>query len=61
MSPSKDQPSPEELAAIIAAVEVAWPHPVAAAAPSARRLPWRWSGRWWASDRPVAAERRRPS
>jgi hypothetical protein len=51
-------PSEEELAAIVAAVEVAWPRPVVAPAPSERANPWRFSGRWWA--RPVPARRERP-
>jgi hypothetical protein len=39
-------PTPEEVAAIVAAIELAWPRPVEAAAPvSASR--WRFSGRPW--------------
>jgi hypothetical protein len=53
-------PTPEELAAIAAALEVAWPRSVVVAAPAPERSPWRWSGRWWASHLPPAAERRRP-
>ena len=50
-------PTPEELAAIVAAVEVAWPRPViAATAPGPS--PWRFSGRWW--SRPQTARRDRP-
>lgn len=52
-------PEPEELAAIVAAVQVT----MAAAAASAEELEpsprWRFSGRWWA--RPVASRRDRPS
>ena len=52
-------PSPEELAAIMAAVEMAWPRPVILApAPPAGPSPWRFSGRWWA--RPQTARRERP-
>ncbi len=52
-------PSPEELAAIVAAVEVAWPRPVAAAAvPEAISTGWRFSGRWW--SRPTISRRDRP-
>jgi hypothetical protein len=50
-------PTAEELAAIVAAVEVAWPRPViteTAPGPS----PWRFSGRWW--SRPQTARRDRP-
>lgn len=50
-------PSPEEVAAIMAAVEVTWPRPGAADAPvdSPR---WRFSGRWW--TKPVSTRRDRP-
>jgi hypothetical protein len=52
-------PTEEELAAIVAAIEAAWPRPVVVAAdPAARPSKWRWSGRWW--SRPVAARRDRP-
>ena len=52
-------PSDEEVAAILAAVEVGWPRPVVAAGPAADETPrWRFSGRWWA--KPVPASRQRP-
>jgi hypothetical protein len=53
-------PTDEEAAAIMAAVEVLWPRPVASAAPTDyRRNPtWRFSGRWWAA--PLVARRSRP-
>ena len=56
---TRRDPSPEELAAIVAAVELAWPRPVivAPAAPPGPD-PWRFSGRWWA--RPETARRQRP-
>ena len=49
--------SDEEVAAIVAAVEVAWPRP---AAPGADTAPprWRFSGRWW--TKPVPLRRGRP-
>lgn len=51
-------PSPEEVAAIVAAVETAWPRARPAAKGPGRRSPgWRFSGRWWAADEGV---RRRP-
>ena len=51
------EPSDEEAAAIVAAIEGAWPR--AGAAPAATPpLRWRWSGRWW--TRPVAQRRNRP-
>lgn len=52
-------PSPEQLAAIVAAVEVAWPRPVVAVEePAASVNSWRFSGRWW--SRPQTARRERP-
>ena len=53
-------PTDEEMAAIVAAIEMTWPKPVAAtSAVSEEPTPaWRFSGRWWA--RPVAARRERP-
>jgi hypothetical protein len=52
-------PSPEELAAIVAAVEMAWPRPVMAIREPAPDLSsWRFSGRWW--SRPQTARRERP-
>ncbi|CAN5768434.1 MAG: hypothetical protein ACR2JF_01800 [Iamia sp.] len=49
-------PTDEEAAAIVAAVEVAWPRAVAAAEAAPER--WRWSGRWW--SKPVPLRRQRP-
>jgi hypothetical protein len=49
--------SDEEVAAIVAAVEVAWPRP-AAPAPVDRAPRWRFSGRWW--SKPVPLRRSRP-
>jgi hypothetical protein len=51
--------SPEEAAAIVAAIEILWPRPLIATVPSDRPAnAWRYSGRWW--SRPVAARRDRP-
>ena len=50
-----DTPTDEELAAILAAVEVAWPRP-ATAPVEEEPSRWRFSGRWW--SRPVPARRR---
>lgn len=51
-------PTAEEAAAILAAVEVLWPNPLALHEverdPS---LSWRFSGRWWQRDRFASAER----
>lgn len=46
-------PTSEELAAIVAAVTVAWPAPPLpppTTEPSHRPAGWRFSGRWWAPD-----------
>jgi len=48
--------SDEEVAAIVAAVEVTWPRPAASAADATSR--WRFSGRWW--SKPVPLRRNRP-
>jgi hypothetical protein len=56
-------PTDEEAAAIVAAIELAWPRPVlVAAAPAApsRAGAWKWSGRWWAKSPRPAGDRRRP-
>lgn len=50
-------PTDEEAAAIVAAVELAWPRAVASPAPEGPPR-WRFSGRWWA--KPVPASRQRP-
>lgn len=57
-----DDPSPEELAAIVAAVEVAWPKPAAFADPGfgaedGKTRTWRFSGRWWSRPSPVRRQR----
>jgi len=51
-------PTDEEMAAIMAAVELSWPRAVTVEAPRAGPPPWRFSGRWW--RRPAAARRERP-
>ncbi len=53
-------PDEDELVAIVAAVEAAWPRPVVAAEGDGRppTPTWRFSGRWW--RRPIAARRERP-
>ncbi|MDQ3145760.1 MAG: hypothetical protein M3R01_02300 [Actinomycetota bacterium] len=49
------------MAAIVAALEVAWPRPAAGDVPPAAAVTpaWRFSGRWWRA--PVASRRERPS
>jgi hypothetical protein len=48
----------EEVAAIVAAVEVAWPRPAASRPPEQVTQRWRFSGRWW--TKPVPVRRGRP-
>jgi len=50
-------PSEEEMAAIVAAVEMSWPRAVAGGDEVAGPR-WRFSGRWW--TKPVPAGRARP-
>jgi hypothetical protein len=52
-------PPEEELAAIVVAIETAWPRPAVISTHEERPNRWRFSGRWWA--RPVTARRERPS
>lgn len=50
-------PSPEEVAAIVAAVEATWPRAVVQA-PVQEPPRWRFAGRWW--SRPIPTRRERP-
>ncbi len=50
-------PSEEEVAAILAAIEVTRPRAVAADATD-HTPRWRWSGRWW--TKPIPQRRNRP-
>jgi hypothetical protein len=50
-------PPPEEMAAVMAAIEVAWPRP-AAEEPAEEPGVWRFSGRWW--SKPHTVQRVRP-
>ena len=51
------EPTEEEAAAIVAALEVGLPRAGADASPD-RVSRWRWSGRWW--SKPVPVRRGRP-
>jgi hypothetical protein len=51
-------PTEEELAAIMAAIEVTTARVVVAEEPAADQPSWRFSGRWWRG--PIAARRERP-
>lgn len=53
------EPTPEETAAIMAAVEHLWPRPVVLVAEQTpETAAWRFSGRWW--SRPSVTRRDRP-
>jgi hypothetical protein len=53
-------PTDEEVAAIVAAVEVLWLKPVSVEAVNAVRVPkWRFSNRWWIAPLPTRRERPR--
>ncbi|HUC37612.1 MAG TPA: hypothetical protein VMR97_10875 [Acidimicrobiales bacterium] len=55
----RPEPPPDVLAAIVAAVDEAWPRPTAPEARSrSEGSAWRFSGRWWA--KPSQARRDRP-
>ncbi|MEO1060454.1 MAG: hypothetical protein AAFZ07_03470 [Actinomycetota bacterium] len=47
MSDPSGQLTADELAAVVAAIEVAWPKPSAAPPPPSRPPAWRFSGRRW--------------
>jgi hypothetical protein len=54
----RPEPNPAVLAAIAAAVQLAWPRPVPADERDPVHEQWRFSGRWW--NKPVALSRNRP-
>jgi hypothetical protein len=52
------EPEQEELAAIVAAIEIAWPKPVVVTPPAVdARLRWRFAGRWWSKPSPARRDR----
>jgi hypothetical protein len=53
----RPDPGPDEMAAIVAAIELAWPRPVVAVRDDEPSR-WRFSGRWW--TRPIPTRRDRP-
>jgi hypothetical protein len=54
----RPEPDPEVLAVLAAAVQQAWPRPVAAEEPEPPQQTWRFSGRWW--NKPASQRRDRP-
>ena len=57
-APGPRPPDPAVLAAITAAVQLAWPRPAAADEADPAHHAWRFSGRWW--HKPVPLRRDRP-
>jgi hypothetical protein len=53
------EPTEEEAAAIVAALEVGLPRAAAAGSAPVTANRWRWSGRWW--SKPIPARRDRPA
>ena len=53
----KGAPAPDELAAIVAAVELAWPRSVIVTEDDDEAPSWRFSGRWWTGPVPVTRQR----
>jgi hypothetical protein len=53
----RGRPTPEELAAVVAAVEAVWPRRSAVLSADEPSR-WRFSGRWW--SKPVPLRRSRP-
>jgi hypothetical protein len=49
-------PEPEEMAAIVAAIEAMWPR-AQAPAPEPEPSRWRFAGRWWSKPIPVRRDR----
>jgi hypothetical protein len=49
------EPTDEEVAAIVAAIELTWPRPVTAQPAELPR--WRFSGRWWTKPEPLRRAR----
>jgi hypothetical protein len=51
-------PTDDEAAAIVAAIELAWPRPVVVIEQAVPNTPaWRFSGRWWSKPVPVRRDR----
>jgi hypothetical protein len=51
-------PSEEEMVAIVAAIEAAWPRPVVVQQPVKQEPSrWRFAGRWWSKPIPVRRDR----
>ena len=54
---ARAQPEPEEMAAIVAAIEALWPRAAVAAPVEPEPSRWRFAGRWWSKPIPVRRDR----
>lgn len=54
ITPEADE---EEVAAIVAALELSWPQPVVAPDATVEPDRWRFSGRWWTKPLPLRRDR----
>jgi hypothetical protein len=54
ISPEADD---EEVAAIVSALDLLWPKPVADTVQAAEPDRWRFSGRWWSKPLPLRRDR----
>ena len=52
-----NDPDPEVVALVAAAVEALWPRPSLVDAPEVTHDAWRFSGRWWYRPTPVGRAR----
>ena len=53
----RPEPDPAVLAAITAAVQLAWPRPAEPAGHDSLHETWRFSGRWWHKPLPLRRDR----
>jgi hypothetical protein len=57
MAQAGTEPTDEEMAAIVAAVEMTWPRVVAIGPVEPEPPRWRFAGRWWSKPAPLRRER----
>jgi hypothetical protein len=58
MATHLSDPTDEEMAAILAAIELVWPKPVVVTKPNTQEVSrWRFAGRWWSKPIPVRRDR----
>jgi len=58
MSSQLQPPDEQEMAAIVAAIEIVWPKPQVVTRPATTEPSrWRFAGRWWSKPIPVRRDR----